>query len=48
MGRSVVINRSPVMTAWAFVVSERLGFTRRESLSFASVCVLSCFSPPLP
>lgn len=37
VGRSVVVNRSPVMVAWAFIVCERLGFTRSESLSIAHV-----------
>jgi hypothetical protein len=35
--KSVVINRSPCMVAWAFIVCERLGFTRSESLSIAHV-----------
>ncbi|KAI0068645.1 hypothetical protein BV25DRAFT_1817543 [Artomyces pyxidatus] len=35
--KSVVINRAPVMMAWSFVVSERLGFNREEALSIASV-----------
>ncbi|KAK9897322.1 hypothetical protein P389DRAFT_183270 [Cystobasidium minutum MCA 4210] len=33
--RSVVINRAPVMTAWATVVAERLGFSRQEALSIS-------------
>jgi hypothetical protein len=32
-GRSVVVNRAPIMTAWATVVAERLGFKRQEALS---------------
>ncbi|PCH41074.1 hypothetical protein WOLCODRAFT_162792 [Wolfiporia cocos MD-104 SS10] len=32
-----VVNRAPIMMAWAFVVSERLGFQREEALSIASV-----------
>ncbi|KAI0723273.1 hypothetical protein C8Q76DRAFT_722285 [Earliella scabrosa] len=32
-----VINRAPIMMAWAFVVAERLGFQREEALSIASV-----------
>ncbi|RDX55584.1 hypothetical protein OH76DRAFT_751615 [Lentinus brumalis] len=32
-----VVNRAPVMMAWAFVVAERLGFQREEALSIASV-----------
>ncbi|KAF8335018.1 uncharacterized protein EI90DRAFT_2913877 [Cantharellus anzutake] len=33
----IIINRAPVMTAWAAVVAERLKFTRAEALSIASV-----------
>lgn len=28
-----VVNRAPIMMAWAFVVAERLGFQREEALS---------------
>ncbi|KAK0468267.1 uncharacterized protein EV420DRAFT_1260153 [Desarmillaria tabescens] len=35
--KSTVINRAPLMTAWAMVVAERLGFRREEALSIASV-----------
>lgn len=35
--KTVVVNRAPVMTAWAMTVAERLGFDREESLSIASV-----------
>jgi len=35
--KSSVINRAPVMTAWATIVAERLGFEREEALSIASV-----------
>ncbi|KAF9652180.1 hypothetical protein BDM02DRAFT_3063063, partial [Thelephora ganbajun] len=35
--KSTVINRAPVMTAWATIVAERLGFGREEALSIASV-----------
>lgn len=34
-GRYAVVNRAPVMTAWATVLLERLGFTRPEALSLA-------------
>ncbi|KAJ3840584.1 hypothetical protein F5878DRAFT_640285 [Lentinula raphanica] len=34
--KSTVVNRAPLMTAWATVVSERLGFQREEALSIAS------------
>ncbi|KAG2348986.1 hypothetical protein BDR05DRAFT_1028076 [Suillus weaverae] len=35
--KSTVVNRAPLMTAWAAVVAERLGFEREEALSIASV-----------
>jgi len=35
--KSTVINRAPVMTAWATIVAERLGFRREEALSIGSV-----------
>ena len=35
--RSVVVNRAPVMMAWAAVVAEKLGFTREEALSIGMV-----------
>ena len=31
--KGAVINRAPVMTAWATIVAERLGFEREEALS---------------
>jgi hypothetical protein len=31
--RTVLVNRAPVMTLWASVVAERLGFDRDEALS---------------
>ncbi|KAI9507926.1 hypothetical protein F5148DRAFT_980691 [Russula earlei] len=37
MHKSALVNRAPVMMAWACVVSERLGFSREEALSIASV-----------
>lgn len=37
MTRSVVVNRAPVMMAWAAVVAESLGFTREEALSIGIV-----------
>ena len=33
MRKSTVVNRAPVMMAWACVVAERLGFSREEALS---------------
>ncbi|KIK92718.1 hypothetical protein PAXRUDRAFT_146685 [Paxillus rubicundulus Ve08.2h10] len=35
--KSTVANRAPLMTAWATVVAERLGFEREEALSIGSV-----------
>ncbi|KAG9047482.1 hypothetical protein FS837_002128 [Tulasnella sp. UAMH 9824] len=35
--KSTQSNRAPVMTAWATVVAERMGFKREEALSIASV-----------
>ncbi|KAM6495818.1 hypothetical protein JOM56_008524 [Amanita muscaria] len=35
--KSVIINRAPVMMAWATVVAERLGFKPEEALSIAGV-----------
>lgn len=32
-GRYAYVNRAPVMTAWATIVLERLGFDRAEALS---------------
>jgi hypothetical protein len=37
MTRSVVVNRAPVMMAWAAVVAEKLGFMREEALSVGTV-----------
>lgn len=31
--KRTVINRAPLMTAWATIVAERLGFEREEALS---------------
>ena len=39
--KSTVVNRAPLMTAWATVVAERMGFQREEALSigeFSSFC----------
>ena len=33
MTKSTVVNRAPVMTAWATLVAERMHFTREEALS---------------
>ncbi|KDR83666.1 hypothetical protein GALMADRAFT_1338794 [Galerina marginata CBS 339.88] len=36
-GKSTVINRAPVMMAWAMLIAERMHFSREEALSIASV-----------
>jgi hypothetical protein len=33
MRRTIEINRAPVLTLWATVVAERLGFNRNEALT---------------
>jgi len=38
--KSSVINRAPVMTAWAMIVAERLGFEREEALSIGKRCMV--------
>lgn len=35
--KSTVVNRAPLMTAWAMIVAERLGFEREEALSIGKV-----------
>ncbi|GAA6062582.1 hypothetical protein JCM10212_004177 [Sporobolomyces blumeae] len=35
--KACIVNRAPVMTAWATVVAEHLGFSRQEALSIAHV-----------
>jgi len=35
MTDTLQINRAPVLTLWAFVVAERLGFERAEALTLA-------------
>jgi hypothetical protein len=37
MPKVVMVNRAPVMTAWATVVAERLGFKREEALSIGKL-----------
>ena len=48
--KSTVVNRAPVMMAWASVVAERLGFTREEALSIGTLRFrrFSRPSPPSP
>jgi len=43
-----VVNRAPVMMAWASVVAERLGFSRSEALSIGMAFCLPCPSSSLP
>lgn len=33
MTKYTVVNRAPLMTAWAMIVAERIGFQREEALS---------------
>jgi len=35
-----VVNRAPLMTAWATIVAERMGFQREEALSIGQVMLL--------
>ncbi|KAJ7068338.1 hypothetical protein C8F01DRAFT_1017602, partial [Mycena amicta] len=35
--KSTVVNRAPLLTAWATLVAEKIGFQREEALSIASV-----------
>jgi hypothetical protein len=39
--KSAIVNRAPVMMAWACVVAERLGFSREEALSIGKPHLLS-------
>ena len=34
--KATVVNRAPIMMAWACVVAERLGFSREEALSIGT------------
>jgi len=36
MTKTVSINRAPVLTLWAAVVAERLGFDREEALTLGT------------
>jgi hypothetical protein len=45
-GRKITINRAPVLTLWAAVVAERLGFDRAEALTLGkAVAGLNPHSP---
>lgn len=37
--KSTVVNRAPLLTAWATIVAERLSFEREEALSIGRCCV---------
>ena len=39
--KSTVVNRAPIMTAWAAIVAERLGFEREEALSIGKCTYLA-------
>ena len=44
-GRSIEVNRAPVLTLWAAVVAERLGFARDEALTLGrAVAGLNAYS----
>src|SRR5271157_1263915 len=40
MSNVVTVNRAPVLTLWAAVVAERLGFTWDEALTLGRTCQL--------
>ena len=45
MADTITINRAPVLTLWAAVVAERLGFKRDEALTLGqSVAGLNAYS----
>lgn len=37
--KAAVVNRAPVMSAWATIVAERMGFRREEALSIGKYAV---------
>ena len=43
-GHRTIVNRAPLMTAWASVVAERLGFAREEALSIGMLLPLGRIS----
>jgi hypothetical protein len=43
--KSAIVNRAPVMMAWACVVAERLGFSREEALSIGTTMPSFSLSP---
>jgi hypothetical protein len=45
VSRTITVNRAPVLTLWAAVVAERLGFTRDEALTLGrAVAGLNAYS----
>jgi hypothetical protein len=46
--KTTVVNRTPLMTAWATVVAERLGFVREEALSIGTQVLVLTFLPSHP
>jgi len=39
VGKFALVNRAPVMAAWAMIVLERLGFNRSEALSLGTYSI---------
>jgi hypothetical protein len=39
--KASVVNRAPLMTAWATIVAEKLGFQREEALSIGIAAVIN-------
>lgn len=39
MTKWTIVNRAPLMTAWATVVAERMGFEREEALSIGTFVI---------
>ena len=48
MPKFAIINRAPIMTAWSFIVAERLGFQREEALSIGAFLLPHCPSSKTP
>jgi len=46
--RAVEINRAPVLTLWAAVVAERMGFDWDEAVSRGRAVAYGLACPPLP
>lgn len=43
-GKTITINRAPVLALWAAVVAERLGFSRDSALTLRAVAGLNAYS----